>query len=399
MDPKQFTPEKTGELRQFHSLVTGRDEWLFLPDEMPPKWEFPVRLWPLLSEASTALGTLNGIGQTLPNPELLLRPLQSREAITSSRIEGTYVTPEQLLLYELDPSDLGSSDERSAEWREVSNYSRALRQGCDLLEELPIASRLITSIHSTLMSGTRGPSKSPGKFRSIQVQIGVQGKYVPPLPPEIHRLMGNLENFINSDDSHYDPLILCYLTHYQFEAIHPFIDGNGRVGRALLSLMTYRKLQLTMPWLYMSAFFEQHREEYTDKLFRVSTHGDWDSWIELCLYGTVVQANDAIARCDLFNQMRQRFRDQISAPTSRTSDIVEGLFHSPVVTIPYLKRRFGIHYQTAQKDVERLVFDGILAEMEGQYPRSFYAPALFRIAYSDSPVDITEEDIDSGIPR
>lgn len=391
MEVVRFSPEKTGELRKYYSLEAGKEGWLFIPDEMPPRWEFPARLWPLLSEARTALGTLNGIGQTLPNPELLLRPLQSREAITSSKIEGTYVTPRQLLLYELDPTEPSEPNEEAASWREVFNYSLALRAGCQMLTELPIASRLILSMHQTLMTGVRGQDKSPGRYREIQVQIGAIAKYVPPAHREIPRLMGNLEKFINGNQAGFDPLVVCYLTHYQFEAIHPFVDGNGRVGRALLALMVYQNLKHSMPWLYMSAYFEKNKEEYTDNLFRISTHGDWERWIEFCLHGTVVQSNDAIVRCHRFNQARKRFHETCENPTPRTHEIIEGLFDSPVLTIPYLKKKFGVHYQTAQKDVEKLVEQGILQDVPDKHPRSFYSPELMRIAYSD-----TLEEIDTG---
>lgn len=391
MDPQRFTPEKTGELRKFYSLEAGRDAWLFIPDEMPPTWEFPTRLWPLLSEATTALGRLDGIGQTLPNPQLLLRPLQSREAITSSKIEGTYVTPSQLLLYELDPIEPAHAEDEAASWREVHNYSVALRLGCDMLYNVPIGTRLIQAMHKTLMAGVRGQDKSPGRYREIQVQIGATARYVPPPQHEISRLMSNLERFVHSVPDKYDPLVTCYLAHYQFEAIHPFVDGNGRVGRALLALMVYHKLQHSMPWLYMSAFFERHKDEYTDNLMRISTHGDWGRWIEFCLHGTVVQSRDAIARCHRFNQVRKTFHEKCVNPTPRSHDIIEGLFESPVVTIPDLKRRFDVHYQTAQKDVERLVELGILQDIPGKYPRSLYSPELMRIAYSN-----TIEEIDAG---
>jgi Fic family protein len=249
-------------------------------------------------------------------------------------------------------------------------------------------------MHETLMTGVRGQDKSPGRYREIQVQIGASGKYVPPPHHEIARLMGNLEKFIHESSEQFDPLVACYLTHYQFEAIHPFVDGNGRVGRALLALMIYQKLKHSMPWLYMSAFFEKYKDEYTDNLFRISTHGDWERWIEYCLHGTIVQSNDAIVRCHRFNQVRKQFHETCSAPTPRTHEIIEGLFDTPVVTIPYLKTRFGVHYQTAQKDVEMLLKLGILKDVPNRYPRSFYSPELMRIAYSDSLEEIDLENTD-----
>lgn len=390
MNIKQFTENKTGELRKYGNPQSGKEDWQFIPHEFPPQWEFPARLWPLLAEAREALGMLNGIGQTLPSPELLLRPLQTREAITSSKIEGTYVTPQQLLLYELDPIEPLDADEKAADWREVLNYSKALQLGCELLQHQPMATRLILAMHATLMSGVRGEDKSPGAYRRVQVQIGATGKYVPPPQGEISRLMGNLETFINGE-SEIDPLVRCYLVHYQFEAIHPFMDGNGRVGRALLSLMIYQLMKHSSPWLYMSAFFERYKEEYSDNLMRVSTHGDWERWLEFCLTGTLAQSRDAVVRCHLFRSLRDTYLSKISAPTPRSHKIVDGLFESPVVTIPSLKGKYNITYHTAKKDVQYLVDVGILQEIPDSYPRSFSAPELIRIAYSDSL-----EEIDTG---
>ena len=156
MDRSRFTDGAPGSLRKFRNPSAQRDDWLFIPNELPPDWQFPHGLWPLLSDAKAALGTLNGIGQTLPNPELLLHPLQNREAITSSSIEGTYVTPQQLLLYQLDPIEPGSAEGQVADWREVFNYGSSLKKGCHLLTQFPICSRVICEMHKSLMSGVRG---------------------------------------------------------------------------------------------------------------------------------------------------------------------------------------------------------------------------------------------------
>jgi Fic family protein len=385
MDRQRFTDFKTGELIKFRNLHSGKDDWMFIPNELPPAWDFPPRLWPLLSEAREELGRLDGIGQTLQNPQLLLRPLQTREAITSSSIEGTYVTPQQLLLYELDRREPTSADSEVADWNEVFNYGTALQQGCRLLQEIPVCSRLIRKMHKNLLAGVRGERKNPGEFRTIQVQIGATGRYIPPPPVEIDRLMSNLEKYIHQGDARFDPLVLCYMVHYQFEAIHPFSDGNGRVGRALLALMIYRWLNHAMPWLYMSAFYEKYKEEYADNLFRISTHGDWERWIEFCLTGTVAQARDAIRRCHEFNRLRQEYHDRIgNTSTPRSHKIVELLFTAPVVTIPSLADVLQVTYHTARDDVRRLVEAGVLFESVDSYPRSFYARELMEIAYGSA---------------
>ena len=380
MECQQFTSESPGRLLPTEMPGKGRD-WAYLPNDLPPEWEFPRQLWPLLADAKEALGTLNGIGQTLPDPQLLLRPLQNREAISSSSIEGTFVTPEQLLLFELDPREAQSASGPLADWNEVFNYSRALLHGCELLATLPLCNRLIREMHGILLAGVRGHHKNPGQFRNCQVQIGSAGRFIPPPPKEAESLMGNLERYLNHDDAQFDPLVRCFIVHYQFEAIHPFADGNGRVGRALLALMIYQWLGHTMPWLYMSAYYEQYREEYVDGLFNISTQGKWLEWIEFCLRGTVVQANDSIRRCHQFNALRVEFHQRVDTPSPRTHALIESLFRTPAMTIPSVSRQFGIAYHTAQADIERLASVGIVHETPGEYPRTFFAREVLSVAF------------------
>jgi Fic family protein len=200
--------------------------------------------------------------------------------------------------------------------------------------------------------------------------------------------MSNLERYIHSDDIALDPLILCYIVHYQFEAIHPFSDGNGRVGRALLALMIYKWLRHAMPWLYMSAYFEKYKDEYTDKLFKISTEGDWDGWIEFCLNGTIVQARSSIRRCDQFKQLRTELHGRVKSGTPRTHKIIESFFEKPIVNIPRIVKIFGITYKTAQRDVELLLAAGVLQEIPNRHPRSFFVGDLMRIAYGDDDVEL-----------
>jgi len=380
MDASQFTDAATGRLMAITHPIR---DWAFIPQELPPSWEFPAELWPLLADAKEALGTLNGIGQTLPNPELLLRPLQSREAVTSSRIEGTFVSPEQLLLYELDPRDPREGDHQAEDWREVLNYSRALRHGCVLLESLPVCNRLIREMHGILMEGARGQSKAPGELRTCQVQIGSRARFVPPLPQAVQPRMTNLERYINELHDRMDPLVRSFIVHYQFEAIHPFRDGNGRVGRALLALMIYHELRHSMPWLYLSAYFEEFKDEYVENFLQVSASGAWTQWIEFCLRGTIRQANDSIHRCHLLKALREKFFLRITDHSARTHRIIESLFASPVVTVISLSKAFEVWYRTAKADIDRLVAAGILTELVGTHPKSFYAQEIYNIAYGD----------------
>lgn len=336
----------------------------------------------MLADAREALGTLNGIGQILPDPQLLVRPLQSREAIASSSIEGTVVSPQQLLLYELDPQEPRNASEKSADWQEVANYGDALRHGCDLLKDLPICNRLIRETHAILMRGVRGQNKSPGRFRDQHVQIGSTGRFIPPPHVEVARLMDQLEKYINQSDDDCDPLVKSFLVHYQFEAIHPFRDGNGRVGRLLLALMIYSAHGHSLPWLYLSAFFEDYREEYVGLLFKVSTDGAWDEWVEFCLRATITQARDSINRCHRLRRLRDDFQQRVTKHSRRTYQIVDRLFRSAVLTIPAIQREFDCAYHTAEKDVDKLVRSGILREVNDQHPRLFYASEIIEIAYS-----------------
>lgn len=383
MDRNQFTSESPGRIVPV-TLALEKKDWAFIPSNLPPAWEFSASLWPLLVEAREALGTLDGIGQVLPDPLLLLRPLQTREAIASSSIEGTYVTPKQLLIYELDPRDPHSQSDQAVDSNEVLNYCRALQLGLKRLNEIPVCKRLIREMHSVLMMGVRGRRSAPGEFRSCQVQIGASGRFIPPPAGDVEQLMDSLEKYIHCDDERFDPLVRCYLVHYQFEAIHPFMDGNGRVGRVLLALMTAKWLGHSMPWLYMSAFFEQFRDEYMRRLFDVSTRGAWAEWIEFCLRGTIVQAQDSIRRCHQFNALRVEFHARVKDASSRTHPLIEQLFHSPVLTISWVSKRFDITYHTAQSDIERLVKANVLSELPGEYPRTFVAHEIMRAAYGQA---------------
>ncbi|QDT01605.1 Fic family protein [Adhaeretor mobilis] len=385
MKPEDFTAEKPGELRRFVSSNTGEEGWLFLPAALPPDWEFPASLWPLLADAKETLGTLNGIGQTLPSPDLLLRPLQSREAISSSAIEGTYVDPRQLLLYDIQPEEPTSEEGPRADQKEVSNYRRALQIGCELTDKGPILNRHLLAMHKLLMQGVRGAKKSPGEFRRIQVQIGSQGKYVPPPPGDVPEMMAKLERYLNEPDEGFDPLVRSYLVHYQFEAIHPFVDGNGRIGRVLLALMTKQLLGHQNPWLYMSAFFEQHREEYVELLHRISTRGEWYPWIEFCLHGSIAQARDSIIKCEKIRQLRDEYHERVrDTATPRSHAIIDDLFQSPVMTTSQVAEYCNVTFPTAQNDLRRLCEVKILVEDDDSHPRNYYAPELLQIAYEDA---------------
>ena len=388
MDVRRFLDPFPGRLVPIRTPV-GPDT-AFIPDALPGTWPFDPELWPLLVRAKEALGTLNGIGQTLSDPQLLLRPLQNREAITSSNIEGTFVTPEQLLLFDLNPTEPTSADDRKADWMEVANYGRSLQTGREMLRTLPICNRVVAEMHRVLMQGVRGRASFPGQFRRQQVQIGSNGRYVPAPPAEVDGLMRDLEAYINQDDAARDPLVRGFLVHYQFESIHPFTDGNGRVGRALLALMIQQWHGHAHPWLYLSSYFEKYKDEYMDNLFRVSTEGAWSRWVEFCLRGTIEQARDSIHRCHLFHALKAKFHGIAVDPSPRTHRMIEDLFANPVTTVSALAKKHDVAYATARKDVEKLISLRILAEMPDSYPRAIFCNAIMRIAFGDRP-DETQE--------
>jgi Fic family protein len=312
--------------------------------------------------------------------------LQRREALRSSALEGTFATAEELLAYGLEPKDPTSIDDPANAWREVFNYDAALQQGQKLLRKLPLSSRVIRELHRTLLERVRGSDRTPGVFRTRQVHIGSDRRFVPPPPGRIAELIGDLERYMNEPVTA-DCLVQSFLTHYQFEAIHPFLDGNGRVGRLLLSLMVHTKCDLQSPWLYLSPYFERHKDEYINRLFAVSTRGDWAGWVAFCLRGTVAEAKDALRRIDRLLALKAQYETKLaSAPrvSHRLQPIVSHLLASPLITIPALAEQFEVTFPTAQKDVHRLVELGILRESTRQSkPRYYISHEFFQVAYAE----------------
>ena len=321
----------------------------------------------------------------MPNYELLLKPLQHREALKSSSLEGTYATPEELLLFEIEPKEPKTQHDKVNAWKEVFNYSNALRKGQKLLDELPVSLRLVKELHKELLGGVRGHQRDPGNFRRSQVHIGSDRRFIPPPPRETIDCLHELETYIHSDNE-IDPLIFCFLVHYQFETIHPFLDGNGRVGRLLLSLMIYKWCSLTSSWLYLSAFFDKYKDEYIRNLFNVSAKGDWETWIAYCLRATTFQAKDAINRFDKLVALRETYLNRIvnCKGSIRLHKIIDKLFESPAVTVPQISKIFDITYPTARNDIDILCKQNIL--VKGSYssrPKVFLSPEIINIAYRD----------------
>lgn len=382
MDPHGFRESATGRL---HPLAgSPHITHAFVPEPLPPDWQWPPELWPLLLNARTALATLDGTGKHLPNPDLVLRPLQNREAQKSSSLEGTYTDPQQQLLFGLDPRLPKSTDDPANAHREVFNYARALRIRRDTAEQLPLSLRLIRQLHGILMHGVRGSDQSPGEFRRMQNQVGRPPRYVPPPVTELPRVLDEFERYLHAE-KRFDPLVEAFLVHYQFEAIHPFMDGNGRVGRLLLALTIAEWCGLSNQWLYMSDYFDRNKDEYIDRMFEVSTEGKWTAWVEFCLRGVIEQAQDTLRRCEQLIDLNREFHDLINSTggSIRLLRIVEGLFITPVAVVSRTAELNDVTYPTARSDLRKLEAAGILQEMKNAPRISYMCRPILDITYAD----------------
>lgn len=378
MDASAFSPKAPGKL-----VKIPEGCYAFVPDPLPPQLEFDTPTTNLLSEASWALGQLAGVGQKLPNPHLLIGPFLRREAVLSSRIEGTIATAEELLLFEALPSVEPPRDEI----REVANYVRALEFGLGKLKELPVSLRLIRGLHEVLLEGVRGGEHRAGEFRDRQNYIGNPGegisnaRFVPPPVEGMKLSLDEFEKFIHAP-SQLPFLIQLALIHYQIEAIHPFIDGNGRVGRLLLPLLVCQRGYLPQPLLYLSAYFERNRHAYADHLLRVSLLGAWQEWVTFFLRGVAEQSRDAVWRSQQLLDLWQHYRDELQ--TARASalllKLVDQLFAFPAITISHAQRDLGVTYPSAKRNMRKLVEAGILREVDNRHRnRVFLAPAIISI--------------------
>ena len=297
-----------------------------------------------------------------------------REAVLSSRIEGAIASLDQLILFEVEPS----RESQNSDVGEVANYVSAMEYGLRRLEELPVSLRLIRELHGKLLTGVRGQDRRPGEFRQTQNAIAQQGRpleearYIPPPVAQMNQALSDFELFLH-EPTELPILIQLALIHYQFEAIHPFLDGNGRIGRLLLSLLLCEKGYLTEPILYLSGFLEKHRDRYIDSLLRVSKFGDWAGWV-VFLEGVAEQSQDAIERSRLLLDLRQQYREK--AQTARASalplQLIDELFHIPALTITMARGLLDVTHVSAQRSVERLVDLGILEEVTDQQRNRLY---------------------------
>jgi Fic family protein len=339
----------------------------FHPHPLPPAIEWSQGLAVALANASALIGKLAGEGRRLPNPHVLIRPFVRREAVFSSRIEGTQSTLGELLAAEAGAEVARSPDDL----HEVGNYVVALEYGIERLKTLPLSLRLVRELHEKLMTGVRGQHATPGEFRRTQNWIGrpgdtlAQAAYVPPPPDSLGEHLSAWEKFLH--DRMLPPLVHAALAHYQFEAIHPFLDGNGRVGRLLITLELCEREVLPAPLLYLSAFFEATRADYYEGLRGISERGDWPAWLQYFLNGVARQAEDALSRAERINALLTGWRHKLSGGTGLKTALrmVDMLGGNPFVTPRGAQKHLGLAYNTVTRAIRQLEERGIVREVSG----------------------------------
>ena len=334
----------------------------FVPAPLPPPIAWDRALVADLSAADRAIGRLAGEGRRLHNPHLFVKPFVHREAVLSSRIEGTRTTLGELLAATAG----GITGRASSDLEEVANYVTALEHGLELLSSLPLSLRLIREVHERLMRGVRGDTALPGEFRRSQNWIGPPGcslgeaTYVPPPPAELMACLDPFERFLHDDTL--PPLVHAGLAHAQFEAIHPFLDGNGRVGRLLVTLLLVERAVLPSPLLYLSAYFEATRELYYTHLLAVTREGAWERWLSYFLRGVQAQAEDAVERMEQIDGLLENWSAELaSVQLGRPREVLHLFAENPFWTVRGVAEELDVAYTTAQRTVERLRVAGIVS--------------------------------------
>ena len=324
----------------------------------------------LLSDADRALGRLDGVTSILPNPNLFVAMYVKQEAVFSSQIEGTQSTLEDILEYEAGPS----GENRPKDVEEVVNYVYAMNHGLQQLESISLSLRLIREIHEKLLKGVRGEKRTPGEFRTTQNWIGPanctlnEADFVPPPPYAMNEALDTFEKFLH-DRMSLPVLIHCGLAHAQFETIHPFLDGNGRIGRLLITFLLCERKILSKPLLYLSYYFKAHRAEYYDRLTAIRNSGEWEAWLKFFLRGVyeVSQASTNTARDIL--QLREQHRGLITKKMTSSANglkLFDHLFEKPIITISLAKEIMDVSYVTASSVVQQMEGFGVLKEITGQ---------------------------------
>jgi Fic family protein len=364
--------------------------WAFIPN--PLYSDFLLNMDPdlqvLLSAADRAIGRLDAATELLPNPDLFVAMYVRREAVFSSQIEGTEASLEDLLEFEAESARVG----KKGDVQEVVNYVRAMNYGLERLRELPLSLRLIREIHVELLKGTRGAHREIGEFRRTQNWIGPPGCtiseaiFVPPPPQEVASAMGELERFVH-DETPMPPLIKCGLIHAQFETIHPFLDGNGRIGRLLITFLLCWRGVLQRPLLYISDYFRRRRQEYYDRLQRVRDNDDWEGWMRFFLEGVRTVSLEATHAAQRLQSMRDEHRELIGRDIRGTTAgfvLLDHLFQMPMVTVNQVAQVIGRTYPVANNLLEKFYQLGLVNEITGQRRNRIYAYHQYLNLFEDA---------------
>ncbi len=378
MNISEFKKKKTG---SFTRAPQGYEA--FVPNPLPPDIELSWSLVKEISDAERSLSRLEGSLKFLPDPKLLISPFVRREAVLSSQIEGTQTSLSDLFYFEA----IQTSEKDLPDVREVSNYAQALESIFNEKQENEINLEFIKELHSKLFAGSDKGFNTPGNFRTTQNWIGTKGCnlneafFVPPPPDEMSASLESLESYI-CRASHFPGLVKTALIHFQFEVIHPFADGNGRIGRLLIVSLLNKYGLLSKPLLYLSAYFEKNRSEYYRLLLAVSQNGEWENWIRFFLRGIAEQSRDVVERVNLLLALRQRYRNTFQSVRSSALllKLIDGLFSNPAVTVSRVAESCEITPRAAQKNIDKLISKNILKEITGKKRnRVFVAPEIVRI--------------------
>jgi Fic family protein len=366
---------------------------VFVPETLPPQptVKFDQEMLRCLSDADRNLGRLDGVALTLPNPDLFLFMYVRKEAVLSSQIEGTQASLIEVLEYENNVHSVGNPQDIE----EVINYVAAMNLGLQRLRTLPVSLRLIREIHKRLMRGVRGQNKSPGEFRRSQNWIGPHGcniqqaSFVPPPPHEMAQALDNLEKFIHSKDD-IPILIRVGLVHAQFETIHPFLDGNGRIGRLLIPFMLSEANILQWPSLYISHYFRKYKSEYYSRLQNTRDRRDWEGWLKFFLRGISEVAVEGTQTATAILRLREDIRKQLVKGLSRSAAghaavLLDALYHRPVIDVQQASEIIGATYATANTLVSRLTGIGVLSEITGGQRNRKFSFASYLSLFADPP--------------
>ena len=349
----------------------------FIPLKLPPKIDY-TNLIKEIGQAHNNLGKLNGLLINIPNPGLLTTLLLTKEAVLSSRIEGTQATLDDVFKYEAEEKT-SEEGEKEKDIREIINYRKAMSLAIDELKNRPIGENLIKKIHFHLLSSVRGANKDRGNLRRIQVYIGTPGTpieeatYIPPPITEIPSPLSNWESYINSEQEK-DPLIQMGIAHYQFEAIHPFMDGNGRIGRLLIPLFLYQRKLLSYPLLYISEFFEKNRKDYYALLRRVSEEENWENWIRFFLTALTDQSLKTQVTVLEIIALHNNLKNKIAAINSAyANNLLDVIFTTPIISFASIKKRLKTKsYQTIYNLLTKFVKIGVLKEVSRRKRNRIY---------------------------